>query len=62
MTTLRVTEDTTRADLAEAIANLNRTAKRQMYVVEKFTTDPPSKWSQMHARLNDLLTEHETAS
>lgn len=61
MTTLRITDDTSKAELAEAITNLNQTAKRQMYVVEKFTTDPPTKWSQMHARLNALITEHETA-
>lgn len=56
---IHVTDDTTRDELAEALANLNTFAKRQMYVVEKFTTDSPTAWSRAHQRINALLTDME---
>lgn len=44
-----------RAALAEALTNLTAHAKRQPYVVKRFTDDKPTKWDQAHAKIDDHL-------
>lgn len=58
---LVITDDSTRADLAEALINVNTHAKRQMYVVEKFTEDPPTAWTKAHRQINALLDDMDRA-
>lgn len=58
---LRVTDETSRAFLADLIAETNRKAKRQQRIVERFTTDKPSAWSELHQDLDALLTDYLSA-
>ncbi len=55
--TIRVTDDTTRHELAEAIDNLNRSAKRAQHIVEKFSDDEPTEWTRWHRRIDALLED-----
>lgn len=59
MTALRVTDDTTRAELAEAMAHVLRLAKREMPKVG--TAEYPTPWDTRHATLDALLTDWEQA-
>jgi len=56
---LRVTDDTPRAEIAEALINACAHAHRQPCVVG--TADMPSKWDSAHALLDALLTDWEAA-
>ena len=58
---IRVTDDTTRAELATALGHLCAHAKRQQRIVERFEQDPPSAWTKAHRRINALLTDWERA-
>lgn len=58
---LRVTDETSREVLADLIRETNRLAKRQQRIVERFTTDKPSAWSDYHLDLDALLTDWESA-
>lgn len=58
---IRVTDETTRAELEEALANLNLAAKRAPHVVEKRTTDRPTEWTRRHAALDAVLTDWQAA-
>jgi hypothetical protein len=57
MTIVRDLDETTRDDLAEALTNLATHAKRQQYVIEKFTEDQPTPWTVAHQRINAVLDE-----
>ncbi len=54
-TIIRVTDDTTRAELEEALTNLANHARRQVYVIEKFTDDRPTAWTVAHRQINAVL-------
>lgn len=56
---LLVTDDTTRAELAEAISHVGAYAKRQPHVMGDAVH--PSMWDRSHARLDSLLTDWELA-
>lgn len=47
----------TRAEIIEAVTNLALVAGREIYAIEKYTTDPPTPWSRRHAAINDLLDD-----
>jgi hypothetical protein len=53
---LRVTDETTRDELASALANVCARARRIPHVVGSETL--PSEWDRRHATLNELLTEY----
>lgn len=55
---IRVTDDTTREGLAEAIGGVNGRAKRIPHVVG--SEELPTEWDRRHAQINDMLTELET--
>lgn len=57
MTALRITDDTTRTDLLEAITNLSYSAARIPHVVGNATLRTP--WDRQHERINALLDELE---
>lgn len=56
---IRVTDETSRDDLAEALANLVAYAKRQQYILGD--AEHPSRWDRSHQRIDQLLTEYEAA-
>jgi hypothetical protein len=60
MTVLRVTDDSTREEIAEAITHCCRTAVRAPHVISP-DPDRPSQWDIAHVRLNALLAEWEAA-
>lgn len=53
---VRITDDTTRTELADALAYVNHEAKRAPHVLG--TAEYPSKWDQRHAMLDALLTDY----
>jgi hypothetical protein len=55
MTLLRITDDSDRAEIAEALVNCCRTAIRAPHVFGK--ADHPSAWDKAHATLDVLLDE-----
>lgn len=55
------TDETTRADIAEALANLTAYAKRQPRVVHRFEADPPTRWDVAHERIDAALTSWQAA-
>lgn len=57
---IRVSDDSTRADIAEAMTNLCARARREMPVVG--TVDLPTPWDKRHEALDALLTDWEQAS
>lgn len=58
---IRVTDETTCDELAEALANINTHAKRQQHIVEKFTEDVPTAWTRAHRQINALLDDMDRA-
>jgi hypothetical protein len=52
---IRVTDDTTKADLAEAITNLAVKAKHEQHIVERYSNDEPTAWSMRHRAINAAL-------
>lgn len=56
---IRVTDDTTKAELAEALTNLSHTAQREFPVVG--TEDVPTPWDCRHRVINALLCDWERA-
>lgn len=60
MTLLRITDDSDRAELAEALVHCCRTAIRAPHVISR-DPDRPSEWDRIHAKLNVLLSEWERA-
>lgn len=59
MTTLRVTDDTTAADLAEALAHLNAAAKAISRRGKSAMLRP--EYAAAHARIDALVTDWEAA-
>lgn len=59
MTAIRVTDDTSRAEIAEALVHANAAAKRKPRVVgdEKI----PTAWDHCHEILDALLEDWENA-
>ncbi len=61
MTTTRditvITDETTRAELVEALGHMNHRAQREFPVVG--TPDLPTPWDLRHASLDALLTDLE---
>lgn len=57
---LRITDDSTREEIAEAITHCCRTASRAPYVIG--TDEHPSAWDRAHVRINALLVAWETAT
>lgn len=55
---LKVTDETTRAELAEAITNVCAYAERQPHVLG---VTGPSRWDRAHAKLDALLDDYERA-
>jgi hypothetical protein len=51
--TLRITDDSTRSEVIEALGYLCHRSKREMPVVG--TTARPTPWDERHDALNDLL-------
>lgn len=51
----RVTDDTTRDEIAGLLADVCREAKRCPRIVERFTTDKPTDWSEHHELIDALL-------
>jgi hypothetical protein len=52
-------DEPTRADLCEALSHHVHAAKREMPVVRRLTTDPPTPWERRHASIDQLLTDLE---
>lgn len=61
MTIQRITDDSTRAEIEEAIGFQCQHAKRQQRIVERFAGDEPSAWSKAHARIDAMLRDWEAA-
>lgn len=60
MTTIRVTDQTTRAQLEVTIGLLCDAAKRLPHVVAKRTTDEPTAWDLSHGRIDAVLDTWST--
>lgn len=58
---IRVTDDSTRDEIAEALGWTNLSAKRQQRIIERFMTDEPSAWTRMHRKLNAMLDDWQAA-
>lgn len=58
MTAVRVSDETTRAEIAEALAHVNRRAKR---VPRVFGVAAPSAWDELHDMLDHLLDDWRAA-
>ena len=57
---IRVTDESTRAELAEALTNMCARAQREMPVVG--TEELPTPWDRHHRVLDALLDDWEKAS
>lgn len=57
--TIRVTDETTRDELASALANVCARARRIPHVVGSETL--PSEWDRRHRQLDELLSDWEQA-
>lgn len=55
-----VTDDTTRAELAEALGHLSHAAQREMPVVGSVTLVTP--WDKSHERIDAMLDDWQRAS
>jgi hypothetical protein len=56
---IRVTDETTRAEIAEALTNLGHVARREFPVVG--TPRAPTPWDRRHQAINALLDDWERA-
>jgi hypothetical protein len=61
MTAIVVTDQSTRAEIASVLAEANYHAKRKPKVIETFTEDPPTAWSEAHSLIDCLLDDYELA-
>ena len=57
--TVRITDETTRHEIAEALSNMCARAQREMPVVG--TEELPTPWDKRHAALDELLTQWSKA-
>lgn len=58
---IRVTDESTKAEIASLLLLACADTKRLQRIVERFTTDEPSAWSDAHCFLDELLTDWERA-
>ena len=56
---IKVSDDSTRADIAEALRNLCQRARREMPVVG--TAELPTPWDKRHHAIDELLDDYERA-
>lgn len=56
---VKITDDTTRAELAEALTNLSHAAQREFPVVG--SEDAPTPWDRRHRTINQLLHDWQAA-
>ena len=54
---VKITDDTTKAELAEYLTNLNAFAKRQPHVMEKSYLDRETDWTKAHRRMDGPLDD-----
>lgn len=54
---LLITDDSTRAEIEEALKNLNAHAKRQPYVIAKLMCDRPTEWDKAHRHMDGPLDD-----
>ena len=59
MTTLRITDESTAEEIAEALGHMLHAAQREMPVVG--TPDHPTPWDQRHRGLDMLLADWQRA-
>lgn len=57
MDAIRITDDTTRAELAEYLTNMCAFAKRQPRAIALFEADPPTAWDKAHRRMDGPLDD-----
>ena len=57
--TIRVTDETTRAELVSALANVCERAKRIPHAIG--TADLPTEWDRRHAQIDQLLDDLDRA-
>jgi hypothetical protein len=60
MTTLHITDQSTREEVAEALTHLAHRATREFPVVG--TADSPTPWDLRHVAINDLLDDLQRAT
>jgi hypothetical protein len=58
---VRVTDNTPKAEIEGLLVMANADTKRLPRIIERFTTNPPSDWSDAHAFLNELLDDWQAA-
>ncbi len=56
---MTITDQPTRTEIHEALANVNHRARREMPVTRRLTTDEPTPWDKRHATIDSLLDELE---
>lgn len=52
---LVISEDTSTAEMIEAIISMSEHAHRQQCVIAKFTTDEPTAWDMAHQSINTMI-------
>lgn len=57
--TIRITDDSTRGEIAEALTHLNRRAKREFPRIG--TAEHPTPWDRRHTALDNLLDDWRSA-
>jgi hypothetical protein len=57
-TSIRITDDSTRAEVAEAMVFINQGTKRSAPVIG--TSDDPTAWDRRHMLLDAMLTDWES--
>ena len=57
--TIRITDESTKSEIAEALGYANHTAKREMPVVG--TPTAPTPWDQRHKLIDSLLYDWQRA-
>ncbi len=58
--TVAITVDETapsRDELVECLTHLAAHARKQQYVIAKFTTDMPTAWDRAHQRIDEALAD-----
>lgn len=58
---IRVTDGTPKREIADLLLMACADTKRLPRIIERFTTNPPSEWSDAHAFLNELLDDWQNA-
>jgi hypothetical protein len=58
---VRITDDTTPEELAEAITQMCAWAKRQQRLIAQFDADDPTDWDKAHRRMDGPLDDYLAA-